>query len=83
MLGTWLGITIVTGAVRPIGSKSTSVRSPGAASFATSMVSSDHVSAPWKFWPSLMPETFTPAEGEISAAWIASRLGTATLMRVA
>src|SRR5437868_14380804 len=68
MLGTWLGIVIVTGAVRPAGNTSSRRRSPGTAFSATSTLSCDHVSAPWKFSPRLIPNTLTPAEGEISAA---------------
>ena len=82
ILGTWLGTVIVTGVVRPIGNTSASVRSPVGASAATSMRSSDQVSAPWKFGPGLMSATLTPAEGEISTDWIASRLGIATLINV-
>ena len=51
MLGTWPGIVIVTGAVRPAGNTISSRRSPGEAFSATSTVSSDQVSAPWKFSP--------------------------------
>src|SRR5207244_6918372 len=81
MLGTWPGIVIVTGAVRPAGNTISSLRSPGEAFSATSTVSSDQVSAPWKFSPRLILNTLTPAEGEISAAWILSRLATAIFMR--
>src|SRR5258705_9046163 len=83
MVGTCVRIEIVIGTVRPLRITSTRDRSPGAASLATSRLTSHHpmfCSDPLPL--PLRPETVTPVDGEISADSAGSGLGIATLMTV-
>ena len=76
MVGTWVGTEIVVGALRPIRITRTRDRSPGAASFATSRVISHHpIACSVSLALPLIPDTFIPVEGEISAAWTAVPAG--------
>ena len=68
MLGTWSGMSTVTGAVRPFCCTATSARYPGAASFATVTVNSHHTE-PWFRSRDFMSETVTPVDGVISIDW--------------